>query len=143
MNNGQTFADRLCAVTNAHDLDALTQCFTDDYRNETPAHPERGFVGRDQVRANWQQIFAAVPDVHTEVLRSHSDGNIVWSEWEMRGTRRDGSAHLMRGVILFGVEAADGEAGRASWARFYLEPVEERAGTVARAVSNQVGAGPA
>ena len=27
---------RLAAATNAHDLDALTACFADDYLNETP-----------------------------------------------------------------------------------------------------------
>jgi hypothetical protein len=43
----------------------------------------------------------------------------VWSEWEMRGTRRDGQPHLLRGVVIFGVEG-----DQATWARFYLEPVE-------------------
>jgi hypothetical protein len=59
---------RLRQATNDHDLDALAGCFAVDYRNETPAHPERGFAGRDQVRKNWAQIFAAVPDVRAEVL---------------------------------------------------------------------------
>ena len=112
--------ERLLRATNDHDLEAVVACFTPDYRNETPAHPERGFTGSEQVRANWTQIFAAIPDLTCEVLRSTVDGDIVWSEWEHRGTRPDGSLHLMRGVVIFGV--AD---GRASWARFYLEPVEE------------------
>lgn len=109
---------RLCAATNAHNLEALVSCFATGYRNETPAHPERGFTGRDQVRSNWEQIFAAVPDVTAEVLRSAVDGQTAWTEWEHRGTRHDGSQHLMRGVVIFGVR--DGEA---EWARFYLEPV--------------------
>src|SRR5664279_3034738 len=88
--------ERLVRATNDHDLDALVDCFAADYRNETPAHPGRGFVGRDQVRKNWEQIFAFVPDVTAEVVRSAADGNTVWSEWEMRGTRPDGSTHLMR-----------------------------------------------
>ena len=37
----------------------------------------------------------------------------------MRGTRRDGQSHLLRGVVIFGVEG-----DQAIWARFYLEPVE-------------------
>jgi ketosteroid isomerase-like protein len=112
------FIERLRDVTNAHDLDALVACFAPAYRNETPAHPARGFVGREQVRRNWQQIFAAVPDLTTDVTWIADDAQ-VWSEWEMRGTRPDGQAHLMRGVIIFGVEQ-----GLAIWARFYLEPVE-------------------
>ena len=30
-------------------------------------------------------------------------GQTVWTEWEHRGTRPDHTAHLMRGVIIFGV----------------------------------------
>ena len=114
-----TMLDRLRDATNAHDLDALVDCFAESYRNDTPVHPARGFQGRSQVRSNWEQIFAGVPDVTALVLRSVVDGDEIWSEWEMRGTRRDGSPHLMRGVIIFGVSDE-----RATWARFYLEPVE-------------------
>ena len=110
--------DRLSRATNAHDIEALAACFAVDYRNQTPVHPARGFEGRAQVRKNWQQIFAAVPDITTSV-HWIAEGSTVWSEWEMRGTRRDGSPHLMRGVILFGIEH-----GEIVWARFYLEPVE-------------------
>ena len=127
--------DRLVAATNQHDLDALVGCFSMDYRNEAPAHPSRGFVGRDQVRRNWEQIFAFVPDVSASIVRRAVDGATVWSEWEMRGTRRDGSPHLMRGVIVFGVE---GEC--ASWARFYLEPVVDDGGDVNAAVRAAVAA---
>lgn len=124
---------RLERATNAHDLEALAGCFAEDYRNETPAHPERGFTGRDQVRANWTQIFGAIPDLTCEVLRCAVDGDGVWSEWEHRGTRGDGTTHLMRGVIIFGVVD-----GLAAWARFYLEPVEGDAGHVDQAIARQV-----
>lgn len=134
-----TFLDRLREATNAHDLDALVDCFSPDYRNEAPAHPARGFTGREQVRANWEQIFAAVPDVQAEVRAYAAAGSQVWSEWEMAGTRRDGTRHLMRGVIVFGLDE-----GRARSARFFLEPVDESATGVADAVRRQVhGADPA
>ena len=125
--------ERLLDATNRHDLDAIVDCFASEYRNETPAHPSRGFEGRDQVRRNWEQILSFVPDVAATVVRRVVDADTVWSEWEMRGTRRDGSAHLMRGVILFGVEE-----GRASWARFYLEPVDAGGGDVNDAVRRAV-----
>ena len=128
-----TVVGRLERATNEHDLETLVACFAAEYRNETPAHPERGFTGRDQVRANWSQIFAAIPDLTCEVLRCTAEGDTVWSEWEHRGTRPDGTPHLMRGVIIFGV--AD---GLAAWARFYLEPVEADAGPVDEAVRRQV-----
>ena len=110
--------ERLAAATNAHDLDALEACFADDYVNESPAHPARGFAGKQQVRRNWEQIFRGVPDISAEV-RWLADAETVWSEWTMHGTRLDGSPHEMAGVILFGVRD-----GLASWARFYLEPVD-------------------
>jgi ketosteroid isomerase-like protein len=125
--------DRLLRATNRHDLEALVDCFAAEYRNETPVHPSRGFVGAEQVRRNWEMIFAHVPDVHARVLRRIVDGDTVWSEWEMRGTRRDGSPHLMRGMILFGVRDA-----RAAWARFYLEPADDGADTVSDAVHRAV-----
>lgn len=128
--------ERLRAATNDHDLKALVDCFSADYRNETPAHPERGFTGREQVRRNWEQIFAAIPDITADVLDCVVDGDTAWTEWEHRGTRPDGTAHLMRGVVIFGI--AD---GRAAWARFYLEPVQEGGGTVDAAVRRQVTSG--
>jgi len=126
--------DRLLAATNAHDLEALVDCFAADYVNETPAHPSRGFHGREQVRRNWAQIFAGVADLRAEVLRRAVDGDLAWVEWDMRGTRRDGSPHAMAGVTVFGV--AD---GRAAWARFYLEPVDQQGDSVDDAVRRVVG----
>lgn len=133
----QAFLDRLVQATNAHDLDALVGCFNRDYRNETPVHPSRSFTGPDQVRDNWQRIFAAVPDVQAQVSAAVVDGPArIWSEWEMSGTRLDGSRHLMRGVIVFDV--AEGLAARA---RFYLEPVDDADGTVTEAVDRQLHSG--
>ena len=128
-------AQRLLVATNTHDLEGIVACFALDYRNETPAHPSRSFVGREQVRRNWTQILAAIPDISTEITASAVDGDTVWTEWEHRGTRRDGTAHLMRGVIVFSV--ADGLIASA---RFFLEPVERAGDDVEAAVRRQVDA---
>jgi ketosteroid isomerase-like protein len=127
---------RLAAATNARDIDALVACFSADYRNETPAHPARSFRGHEQVRRNWEQIFGFVPDVTAEILRMSVEGATVWSEWAHRGTRADGSAHLMRGVVIFGVTGSV-----VSWARFYLEPVDTEESDVTGAVRRQVASG--
>lgn len=116
---GAALLKRLVGAVSRHDLDALESCFAVEYRNETPAHPAQGFTGRGQVRRNWDQIFSFVPDITARVLRQCCDGGMVWSEWEMSGTRRDGTAHRMAGVVLFGVRD-----GLFAWARFYLEPVQ-------------------
>jgi ketosteroid isomerase-like protein len=133
MSNAQQVVDRLVAVTNDHDIDALVACFSQDYVNETPAHPERGFVGRAQVRQNWTTIFAGVPDITVEVTASVVDGSRIWTEWDMSGTRRDGEPHAMAGVIVFDVRGDEIVS-----ARFYLEPVEHASGDVDAAVDRAV-----
>jgi ketosteroid isomerase-like protein len=133
MKGSLAVIDRLVSATNEHDIERLVECFSEDYRNETPAHPARGFRGRAQVRRNWEQIFAFVPDIRVDVIRSGVDGDAVWTEWEMRGTRKDGKSHWMRGVIVFGVDGA-----AIHWARFYLEPVDESDATADDAIRQQV-----
>lgn len=128
--------ERLASAVNRHDIDAIVDCFTPDYRNETPVHPARGFSGRDQVRKNWEQILTLVPDIRAEVLSAVREGDTIFSEWEHRGTRGDGTLHLMRGVIIFGLAGS-----RAGWARFYLEPVQEGAQHVDAFILAQAGTG--
>lgn len=129
MSHTLEVVERLLAATNAHDIDALVDCFSPDYVNETPAHPARGFSGRDQVRSNWTSIFGGVPDITARVIASAVDGRRAWTEWEMSGTRRDGAPHVMAGVIIFDVHE-----DRVASARFYLEPVEVASGDVNAAV---------
>ncbi len=119
-SSGLELAERLRDAVNRHDLERLAGCFAQDFVNETPVHPGRSFQGREQVRKNWAQIFGGVPDIEADILRSSVEGAAIWTEWEMRGTRRDGVRHLMRGVSIF--EVGD---GLFTSVRFYLEPVEE------------------
>lgn len=126
--------ERLRRAVNAHDIDAVVDCFANDYRNETPAHPGRGFQGREQVRTNWTRIFAGAPDVSATVLRTAVNGDVVWSEWELAGHRLDG-VQTLRGVIVFGARGH-----QFAWARFYLEPVDSGGGGVDGAVGRIVGA---
>ena len=128
-SSGLALAARLNDALNRHDLDAMVGCFATDFVNETPAHPARSFRGRDQVRKNWAHIFAAVPNLKAALIDCASQGETVWSEWEMRGTRLDGAEHLMRGVSIF--EVVD---DRFASVRFYLEPVEQGGGDVDAAV---------
>jgi hypothetical protein len=111
-------AEQLCAAMNAHDIDAFVALFAPDYDSAQPAHPDRAFTGSDQVRANWSEIFAGVPDFRAELLRSSTDGETLWTEWEWTGT----GLH-MAGVIVFGVRD-----GRLAWGRLSIEPVEQGEG---------------
>lgn len=118
---------------NSHDVNALTAWFGEDYENTWPAHPSRGFHGRDQVRRNWEQIFASVPDFQAEVVGAAYDAHVAFTEREFTGTRRDGSANHLRGAIVLGVTG-----GLVRWARFYMEPVDESTESVDQAVRRQV-----
>ena len=133
--DAMTVIEELRAATNAHDLDALVALFSPTYVNKTPAHPSRGFSGREQVRENWSHIFSAVPDIAAHIIRSADAGMTLWSEWDMIGTRLDGRPHRMAGVIVFTISE-----GLIAEAAFYLEPVEDDAGTVGEAVGRAVGA---
>ncbi len=134
ISSGLALVERLKDAVNRHDLELLAGCFTQDFLNETPVHPARSFQGREQVRKNWAQIFVGVPDIEADILRSSVDGASAWTEWEMRGTRRDGVPHLMRGVSIFGV----GDDQFTS-VRFYLEPVDDGGAGVDAAVRKAVG----
>jgi ketosteroid isomerase-like protein len=133
VGEAKSLIGRLLRATNAHDTEALVACFAEDFQNETPVHPARSFTGRGQVRRNWEQIFGFVADLRAEVLRTAIDGRSAWTEWEMTGTRRDGTHHHMRGVVIFDIDQ-----GLVRSARFYLEPVDEGPGTADDAVRDQV-----
>lgn len=125
----------LVEAVNRQDLASLVGCFAEDYVNQTPAHPERGFRGRHQVHRNWAHIFAEVPDVRAHISRCVSDDVTVWTEWRMAGTRRsDASLFEMAGVVIY--EVADGQIQSAA---FYLEPVEQGSGDIDTAIRRAVG----
>ena len=116
-------ADRLKSAMNARDIEAFVDCFDEDYESEQPAHPDRAFHGREQVRANWSAIFDGVPDFRAELVASAVSGDVEWSEWRWQGTQAEGSRLDMAGVIVFGIRD-----GLVASARLYVEPVEQGAG---------------
>jgi ketosteroid isomerase-like protein len=129
--------DRLVVAMNAHDLDAAAGFFDEDYRSVQPSHPGRAFVGRAQMRANWEAMFAGVPDFGAEIYRSVADGDTTWTEWRWSGTRRDGQSFEMRGVTLFEITDDRIVAG---W--LYMEEVERDVADIEQAVEALSGRRP-
>ena len=88
-------------------------------------------------------LLAAVPDLIAEVTALAEvttlaqDSGHVWTEWQMSGTRGDGTPHLMRGVIIFTTRD-----DRICAAKFYLEPVDTTTGDVDAAVHAQLASRP-
>jgi ketosteroid isomerase-like protein len=127
--SGEQLVARLHAAMNAHDVEAFVACFAEDYDSAQPAHPDRAFRGREQVRANWSAIFTGVPDFRAELVRVDAVGGTTWSEWHWEGTQADGERLDMAGVIIFGVRDE-----RVAWARLYIEPIEQAGAGIDTAV---------
>src|SRR5215218_10143507 len=53
--------ERLLEAVNAHDLEAMVALFADDYQNETPAHPQRGFGATGRSAATGPRSSPACP----------------------------------------------------------------------------------
>ncbi len=111
--------ERLRDAINAHDIEAMVGCFHSEVRSEQPAHPTRGFQGSHNIRQNWTMIFAGVPNINAEILRSAVSDRAAWVEWRWCGSTRDGGPFNMRGVTVQEVE--DGLIRAVS---LYMEPVE-------------------
>lgn len=121
--------EHLTEAQNSHDADRFASYFSDDYRSDQPAHPDRSFSGRAQVLENWSSVFAGVPDFRAELLASCRDGDIEWGEVDWGGHHTDGSPFAMRGVIIATIREDRIAAGR-----LYVEPVERSGADIDAAV---------
>lgn len=103
---------------NAHDVDALADCFHEDLHSEDLAHTGHTIEGREQLRRTWELMLTDVPDLRAELRGTAVDGDTVWGEWRIYGTRRDGSILDLRGVAISKVQD-----GRIVSSRRYLAPL--------------------
>jgi len=120
---------RLHQAMNEHDLGAFVACFDPGYRSEQPAHPDRGFGGREQVEKNWSALFGGIPDFHADLLTTASAGETLWAEWRWTGTRENEAAFEMRGVTVLEIRN-----GRIVAGRLYMEEIEEAGADIDKTV---------
>lgn len=116
-------AERWVRALTAHDLEAAVACFAPDYHDEAPARRGEFIQGNEKVRENVAALFRDIPDLRADLLRSVADGDTVWMEWRMHGTRPDVTRMEFVGVNLFGVRDE-----QFVWARIYTELVREVGG---------------
>ena len=125
LQDAQTFSspkvvlERMIQAVNRHDLEAMVAFFAPDFRSEQPFHPERNFVGPAGVRNNWSFFFTTIPDIQIEILGEVEEGDTVWAELHYHGTQTDGKKYMVRGVVLFGIQA-----DQISWTRLYINPIQ-------------------
>ena len=115
--------ERMVSAQNRHDLDGMVACFSRDYQSEQPFHPERNFIGQAGVRKNWGFFFSTIPDIQADILSETTDGDTVWAELHIHGTRLDGKPHSTRGVTIQRMRD-----GLIVWARLYIETHSETNG---------------
>ena len=126
--------ERLNRAINDHDIESFVGCFDRDYESEQPAHPTRRFTGQDQVRENWSNIFASIPDLSSRLLSVGEEGQTVLAEWQWQGTQAGGEPFDWRGVTVMGIR---GQA--IVWGRLYMEPVEHAGADIAETVRKMTG----
>ena len=117
--NNPSVLIKMETAIDAHDIDAFVNCFTHDFVSEQPVHPERNFIGAEQVRKNWTVLFAQVPNLQAKLVTHTIAGDMGWSEWHWQGNQTNGTEFNMRGVVVVGLRENE-----IAWARLYMEPVQ-------------------
>ncbi|MBT2594958.1 nuclear transport factor 2 family protein [Arthrobacter sp. ISL-72] len=119
----EAVAQRWITSLSADDLEAAVNCFDAAYVDETPARRGESVQGQDSVRRNFSMLFSDLPDPTANISRTVADGDYVWMEWRMRGTRRDCTLLEFVGVNIFQVTD-----GRFRSGRIYTEIVRDAGG---------------
>ena len=96
----QSFADAF----NAHNINAIMLHMTNDCVFEASAGPDidgEKFIGQEQVRKAFENVFATFPDARWNNPKHFISGDRGFSEWVFTGTRLDGTKVEVTGCDLF------------------------------------------
>lgn len=96
----QSFADAF----NAHDVEAIMSHMIGDCVFEASAGPDvdgEKFIGSEQVRKAFENVFATFPDARWTNAKHFVSGNRGFSEWVFSGTKSDGTRVEVTGCDLF------------------------------------------
>lgn len=99
----QSFVDAF----NSHNIKAIMSHMTEDCVFEASAGPDfdgEKFVGQEQVKQAFENVFASFPDAHWGNSRHFIIGNRGFSEWIFTGTKLDGIKIEVTGCDLFTFE---------------------------------------
>ena len=96
----QSFVDAF----NAHDVISIMNHMTEDCVFEASVGPDsvgKRYVGQQQVKQAFEEVFATFPDAHWGNSRHYSFGDKGLSEWIFTGTKTDGSRVEVTGCDIF------------------------------------------
>ena len=96
----QSFADAF----NAHNINAIMLHMTNDCVFEASAGPDidgEKFIGQEQVRKAFENVFATFPDARWSNPKHFISGDRGFSEWVFTGTKFDGTKMEVTGCDLF------------------------------------------
>jgi ketosteroid isomerase-like protein len=96
----QSFADAF----NAHDTKAIMSYMTADCVFEASAGPDadgQKFLGQEQVKKAFEDVFATFPDAHWSNPQHFISGDRGFTEWVFTGTKKDGTKVEVTGCDLF------------------------------------------
>lgn len=96
----QSFADAF----NTHDIKAIMSHMTDDCVFEASAGPDidgQKFIGQEQVKKAFEDVFATFPDARWSNPRHFIIGERGFTEWIFIGTKKDGVKVEVTGCDLF------------------------------------------
>ncbi len=96
--------ERFNNAFNRHDVDAVMAAMTDDcvFENTSPPNGQR-YEGQAQVRAAWEEFFAASPTAHFDGEDVIATGDRCVVQWRYTWTNDDGSTSALRGVDVLRV----------------------------------------
>ncbi len=96
--------DRFNDAFNRHDVDAVMAAMTDDcvFENTSPPNGQR-YEGQAQVRAAWEEFFAASPTARFDGEDVIATGDRCVVQWRYTWTNDDGSTSVLRGVDVLRV----------------------------------------
>jgi uncharacterized protein (TIGR02246 family) len=96
--------ERFMAAWNAHDVEALLDCMTEDGVFRASAGPApfgATAVGRDALRQAYAAIWQVYPDAQWTKPRHFAAGPDACSQWIFTGTKADGTRVEVQGCDLF------------------------------------------
>ena len=96
--------DKFAAAWNAHDVDALLECMTEDgifYGSAGPEPDGATHQGQEALRTSYAALWQMFPDAAWNDVNHFVDGDRAVTEWRFTGTKADGSKVNVRGVDVF------------------------------------------